>query len=201
MSTRLVLVAVAAGVLGVAAGWWWQGDVSRRQMPDATRPASPSASAAVPVAALGEAMPAIVLPDPQGKSIDLARLAAGRPLLINAWASWCAPCVKEMPELDRFAAAQGARGVQVVGLALDSAQNVQQFLQRVPVRYTLVLDTPGPADASVRLGNHAGVLPYSVLIGADGRLLRQKIGPFADGEIERWIGEMAPAPGQIQTRD
>ncbi|RZZ85218.1 TlpA family protein disulfide reductase [Pseudoxanthomonas winnipegensis] len=153
------------------------------------------------MATVGEAMPALVLPDPDGKSVDLAQLAGGRPLLINAWASWCAPCVKEMPELDRFAAAQGARGVQVVGLALDSAQNVQQFLQRVPVRYALVLDTPGPADASVRLGNRAGVLPYSVLVGADGRILRQKVGPFADGEIERWIGAAAPAAGQIQTRD
>ncbi|RZZ84983.1 TlpA family protein disulfide reductase [Pseudoxanthomonas winnipegensis] len=153
------------------------------------------------MAAVGEGMPALVLPDPHGKSVDLAQLAGGRPLLINAWASWCAPCVKEMPELDRFAAAQGARGVQVVGLALDSAQNVQQFLQRVPVRYALVLDTPGPADASVRLGNRAGVLPYSVLVGADGRILRQKVGPFADGEIERWIGAAAPAAAQIQTRD
>lgn len=200
MSARLVLVAVAAGVLGVAAGWWWQGGGMQRQTA-APHPAPPPASVAVPVASVGEAMPALLLPDPQGKSVDLARVAAGRPLLINAWASWCAPCVKEMPELDRFAAAQGDRGVQVVGLALDSAQNVQQFLQRVPVRYALVLDTPGPADASVRLGNRAGVLPYSVLIGADGRLLRQKIGPFADGEIERWIGEAAPAAGQIQTRD
>ncbi|WP_228257977.1 TlpA family protein disulfide reductase [Pseudoxanthomonas winnipegensis] len=198
MSARVVLVAVAAGVLGVAAGWWW-GAGSRRPTTEAPSPAP--ATPTVPMATVGEAMPALVLPDPDGKSVDLAQLAGGRPLLINAWASWCAPCVKEMPELDRFAAAQGARGVQVVGLALDSAQNVQQFLQRVPVRYALVLDTPGPADASVRLGNRAGVLPYSVLVGADGRILRQKVGPFADGEIERWIGAAAPAAGQIQTRD
>ncbi|MDQ1117882.1 MULTISPECIES: TlpA disulfide reductase family protein [Pseudoxanthomonas] len=199
MSARVVLVAVAAGVLGVAAGWWWQGAGLRRPATEAPSPAP--ATPTVPMAAVGEAMPALVLPDPHGKSVDLAQLAGGRPLLINAWASWCAPCVKEMPELDRFAAAQGARGVQVVGLALDSAQNVQQFLQRVPVRYALVLDTPGPADASVRLGDRAGVLPYSVLVGADGRILRQKVGPFADGEIERWIGAAAPAAAQIQTRD
>ncbi len=199
MSARVVLVAVAAGALGVAAGWWWQGAGSRRPTTEAPSPAP--ATPTVPMAAVGEGMPALVLPDPHGKSVDLAQLAGGRPLLINAWASWCAPCVKEMPELDRFAAAQGAQGVQVVGLALDSAQNVQQFLQRVPVRYALVLDTPGPADASVRLGNRAGVLPYSVLVGADGRILRQKVGPFADGEIEGWIGAAAPAAGQIQTRD
>jgi hypothetical protein len=48
------------------------------------------------------------------------------------------------------------------------------------------MDTSGPADAGVRLGNPKGVLPYSVLISADGRLLRQRIGPFAAGEIRDW---------------
>ena len=91
-----------------------------------------------------------------------------------------------MPELDRFARSQGPNGVQVVGIALDEADAVRAFLGRVPVAYPILLDRPGPADSSVRLGNVRGVLPYSVLIGVDGRILKQKLGPFARGEIDGW---------------
>jgi peroxiredoxin len=94
-----------------------------------------------------------------------------------------------MPELQRFAMQQPANGVQVVGIALDDADAVASFLKRVAVSYPILLDAPGPADAGVRLGNPKGVLPYSVLISADGRLLKQRIGPFADGEIEAWTAD------------
>ena len=63
---------------------------------------------------------------------------------------------------------------------------MQAFLQRIPVDYPILIDTPGPADSGVRLGNPKGVLPYSVLVSADGRLLKQRIGPFVHGEIGRW---------------
>jgi peroxiredoxin len=91
-----------------------------------------------------------------------------------------------MPELDRYARSQGPAGVQVIGLALDTPENIRQFLERVPVAYPILVDTPGPADASVWLGNRKGVLPYSVLVGADGKILKQKVGPFAPGEIDSW---------------
>jgi hypothetical protein len=91
-----------------------------------------------------------------------------------------------MPELEAFAKTQAADGVQVIGLALDTPEGVRDFLQRVPVSYPIVLDTPGPADASVWLGNTRGVLPYTVLVSADGRIVKQKIGPFVHGEISSW---------------
>ena len=121
-----------------------------------------------------------------GTQVALPRAYAGRPLLVNVWASWCGPCVKEMPELDRYARAQGANGTQVLGIALDDPDAVRAFLQRVPVAYPILVDAPGPRDAGVRLGNPKGVLPYSVLLDAHGRVLRQKIGPFRDGEIDAW---------------
>jgi hypothetical protein len=91
-----------------------------------------------------------------------------------------------MPELQRFAAAQGANGVQVLGIALDDEANVREFLRKIPVSYAVALDAPGPGDAGVRLANPKGVLPYSVLVSADGILLKQRIGPFAAGEIDAW---------------
>ncbi|WP_425521181.1 TlpA family protein disulfide reductase, partial [Xanthomonas translucens] len=73
-----------------------------------------------------------------------------------------------------------------LGIALDRPEDVRAFLQRIPIAYPIALETPGPADASVRLGDTQGLLPYSVLIDANGRIVRQKLGPFAPGEAERW---------------
>ncbi|KAF1015042.1 MAG: Thiol-disulfide oxidoreductase ResA [Stenotrophomonas maltophilia] len=63
--------------------------------------------AAVPTLQVGDALPALVLPQLDGSALDLRRHATGRPLLVNVWASWCGPCIEEMPELARFAEAQG----------------------------------------------------------------------------------------------
>ena len=92
-----------------------------------------------------------------------------------------------MPELHRFARSQAANGMQVVAIALDEPEAVRAFLRRVPVAYPVLVDAPGPGDAGVRLGNRKGVLPYSVLLDADGRVLKQKVGPFGEGEIEGWV--------------
>ncbi|HEY4582569.1 MAG TPA: TlpA disulfide reductase family protein, partial [Lysobacter sp.] len=148
--------------------------------------------APVPVAGVGDRLPAIELPTPQGERRTLADLAGGRPLLVNFWASWCRPCLEEMPALDAFARREGANGVQVVGIALDDSQAVLAFLKARPVGYAVLMDTPGPADSSVRLGNARGVLPYSVLVAADGRILRRWTGPLETGDLDDWAAEANP---------
>lgn len=190
---RVVVVALAAGALGLAASLLTTGpgpllrtELGQRLLNAAASTSAPPPPAGVAVARRGDAVPAITLPDLQGRPIALPGAWPGRPLLVNVWASWCGPCIEEMPELQRFAAQQAGNGVQVVGIALDDAAAVRAFLARVPVDYPILLDAPGPADAGVRLGNPKGVLPYSVLVSADGRLLKQRIGPFAHGEIDDW---------------
>ena len=178
------VVGIAAAA-GLAAGAW----LTRPALPSMTEPstARPATPAAAPAAlAPGDRVPAFTLPDLDGMPVRFPDRFLGRPLLINVWASWCAPCIEEMPELQRFANSQGATGTQVIGLALDTPEAIKDFLTRVPVDYPILVDTPGPADASVWLGNRKGVLPYSVLVGADGKIVKQKIGPFAHGEIEGW---------------
>lgn len=194
MGTRtILLVALVAGVLGVVAGLAVNGpgpllrtELGQRaaqQVMDAVAPPPPEGLA---VAKRGEPVPAITLPGLDGVARTLPADFGGRPLLVNLWASWCGPCIEEMPELDRYAAAQGDAGVQVVGIALDDQAAVEDFLQRIPVRYPILIDAAGPRDAGVQLGNLRGVLPYTVLLSADGRLLKQRIGPFVHGELDDW---------------
>lgn len=188
---RLLAVAAVAGGLGILASHWFgnpwlrtdTGQQALQAIAEATAPQPPPG---VHPARPGDPLPEIRLPGLDGNIVNLAAIAPDRPLLVNVWASWCGPCLDEMPELQRYARSQGADGVQVVGLALDSAEGVRGFLARTPVDYPILLDTPGPADASVRLGNLRGLLPYSVLVDARGTVVRQKLGPFAPGEIEDW---------------
>ena len=195
MRTRtILLVALAAGVLGVVAGLAVNGpgpllrtELGQRAVQGAMDAVAPPAPEGLAVAKRGGPVPSITLPDLEGTSRTLPGDYAGRPLLVNFWASWCPPCIEEMPELDRYAAAQGDAGVQVVGIALDDRAAVEAFLDQVPVGYPILIDVAGPRDSGVQLGNPRGVLPYTVLVSADGRLLKQRIGPFTHGELDGWV--------------
>lgn len=191
---KVLLVALGAGVLGAAVGLWSHGpgplldsELGQRALQGALSATAPPAPAGLAVAGRGDVIPTLRLPDLEGRTVELPAAHAGRPLLINFWASWCGPCIEEMPELDRFAASQDANGVQVVGIALDNADDVRAFLRRIPVDYPILLDQPGPRDSSVQLGNPKGVLPFTALVDADGTLRKQKIGPFQPGEIDAWV--------------
>lgn len=189
----VLVVALLAAVAGAAAGLAINGpgpllgsEPGQRALQQLAAAGAPPPPNGLEVAGRGDRIPTLTLPDLDGNRVQVPD-GNGQPLLINYWASWCAPCIEEMPELDRFAASQGVDGVQVLGIALDDADSVRNFLQQVPVGYPILLDQPGPADTSVQLGNPAGVLPYTVLVDADGVMHRQKIGPFQDGEVDRWV--------------
>ncbi|NDY93279.1 TlpA disulfide reductase family protein [Ideonella livida] len=125
------------------------------------------------------------LTDPQGRPLSLAPLR-GRPLVVNFWAAWCAPCVREMPLLDRFAQAHRAAGWEVLGLALDKPEAVQAFLARTPVGFPvgmLGLDQMGWLR---ELGNPAGALPYTLLLDARGHVRQRKLGELDEALLGRW---------------
>ena len=192
-TANILLVALIAGTLGLVASFIVDGpgpvlrtELGQRALQVLLARSAPKPPAGTVVASRGERVPTMVLSALDGSQITLPSVYAGRPVLINLWATWCGPCIKEMPELQRFSSQQTSNGVQVVGIAIDEAEAVRDFLLRTPVTYPIFLHSPGPSDPGVRLGNPNGVLPYSVLVSADGRLLKQRIGPFAHGEINSW---------------
>ncbi|HEX5757452.1 MAG TPA: TlpA disulfide reductase family protein [Arenimonas sp.] len=172
------------GLLALAAGFgafgWWAGQ-------RALLPAEKAPPAGVVETAIGEAIPALMLTDLRsGHARTLA--AGGRPRLINYWASWCGPCREEMPVLDAFAAAERGNGVEVVGIALDTLEDARAFIVATPVAFDLLQEDASERDSSVRLGNRRGVLPFSVLVDAEGRLIKRHYGAFRDGdEASAWV--------------
>ena len=193
----ILVVAVLAAIAGAAASLYFEPTIALRlagtepgqrvlgAVLDAKAPPPP---AETKIAKRGDIVPIMTLATPNGVKVEIPQAWAGNPTLVNLWASWCAPCLKEMPELQAFSAEQAGNGVQVVGIALDDSASVQAMLQRLAITYPNLIDAPGPADAGVRLGNPAGVLPYSILVSTEGRVLKMKIGPFENRQdIERWI--------------
>ena len=145
-----------------------------------------------PPSLLGQSVPPLVLPDLDGKPHRLADYR-GRRVLLNFWASWCAPCLREMPALAAAQAKFGEQGVIVVGIAMDEPMHVRSFLAAHPVDYPILIGEMGPPSTSLKLGNTHQVLPYSVLIDTDGRILATHAGPLSAARLTEWL-----AP--VQTR-
>lgn len=115
------------------------------------------------------------LPDAAGKQQALAQWK-GKALLVNFWAPWCAPCVREMPELASLAAELRAKNVNVIGIGIDSPTNIAQFAEKFKISYPLYVAGMSGTDLAREFGNQAGGLPYTVLIGADGQVRKTYLG-------------------------
>ncbi len=170
MSRREVMVAgvaVAAGVAGV-------GVALRRH---ALTALSPEAV---------EALWASEFDKPDGTVMQL-KAFQGKPLVINFWATWCPPCVEEMPLLDAFYQQNSVNGWQVVGLAIDQPSRVRQFLSQHPVTYAVGQAGLNGTELGKQLGNDQGGLPFTVVFDAQGGLKARKLGKLSEDDIRSWI--------------
>jgi len=124
------------------------------------------------------------LPDLSGASHALARWP-GPPLPVYVWATWCKPCLEEMPDLDELN--QAFPDVAFVGIGIDSVPNMQAFVEKVPVNYTLLEARSSGLDLMSKMGNKAGGLPFTVMIEADGSIKRAIAGQIAPDDVRRTL--------------
>lgn len=137
---------------------------------------------------------ALSYPDANGVNTPLSSIRGEKLTVLNFWATWCPPCVEEMPELSRVHAELEGQGIKTIGLAVDSPSAVAQFAQDKPVSYPLAVIGAAGTSLGERLGNAAGALPYTVLVDADGNVLEQKLGRIHEAELRKWI-QKAQKPG------
>ncbi|MEO6800012.1 MAG: TlpA disulfide reductase family protein [Rhodanobacter sp.] len=170
-STTLILVlAVLAAIVG---------GVSQSQLQ------SPAITQGDP-AFVGKPVPALTLFDLEGRSHALADYR-GRRVLLNFWASWCGPCLEEMPTLNQAWEKFADHGVIVLGIAMDNPVRVRSFLASYPVNYQVLLGKLEAPSTSLQLGDTREILPFSTLIGADGRIMATHAGVLSPAQLENWL--------------
>jgi len=164
----LVLLAVAAIVAGMLAQRWLN--------------ATPQAVAEF----------SVEFPDTEGKIHHLEEWK-GKILIVNFWATWCPPCLEEMPEFVKLQTELGGNGLQFIGVAIDDTKSVKDFLASTPVNYPILIGENGGAAWASLLGNRMNILPFSAVIDRNGKLVHAQAGPFSRDDVLRTIGSLQKA--------
>ena len=167
--TRVLVLAVA--VLAVGAGFF----AYRAMQSD-----HPVAQAAV------AELLRMRFPDVAGKDQSLAQWG-DKVLIVNFWATWCKPCLEEIPVLLRVQAKHASNRVQVVGISIDSVDKVREFAIEYRIAYPLVIGRMDVMDLTRSLGNRAAALPYTIVLDRSGRVVRTHLGGISEGELESAI--------------
>ncbi len=110
----------------------------------------------------------------------------GKPLLLNFWATWCPPCVDELPMINAFYRQNHRNGMQVLALAVDKPASVQSFLQRMPLDFPIGIAALAGSELARNLGNLGGGLPFSIFLGSDGVVAQRKIGRLLQTDLDSW---------------
>jgi thiol-disulfide isomerase/thioredoxin len=186
--TKVRILAMLIACLGIAGVSWLtirqvSRDAAERTL-DSITLLAPSANAANrPAQGDASALFASSLNNLAGQSVKLSQYK-GKILIVNFWASWCPPCIAEMPELSRFYKDHVGKGVEMVGIAIDNPTAVRHFLEQHHVSYPVLLGGMGGADLSTKLGDSQGGLPFTVVIAPSGTIVYQKLGQTTYAELQ-----------------
>ncbi|HWR76129.1 MAG TPA: TlpA disulfide reductase family protein [Thiobacillus sp.] len=140
---------------------------------------APQAPAAPALAALWR----LGFPDSQGREQPLSQWR-GQVVVLNFWASWCAPCREEMPDFVDLRTQFRPSGVEFVGIAIDNPANVAQFLQRQPVNYPILIGEGAAHSLARQLGNPSGALPFTIVLDRDGNIVLSHLGRLPRATLE-----------------
>ncbi len=178
----LVLAAAAALATFATLGWMGYRLLAPDRLPPSGVPAGLISSQQLPPEegqAVADAIMTLTLPDLAGRSQAIAQWR-GKVLVVNYWASWCAPCIEEMPAFSRLQARYAAQGVQFVGIGLDDLARMQAFVARTPVTYPLLAGDPAGSQQS---GLRVKGLPYTVVIDRTGRFDSSRLGRLDEATL------------------
>jgi thiol-disulfide isomerase/thioredoxin len=145
-----------------------------------------SAGAHADTAKNANALYAASLPDTKNQPQSLGQWK-GKILLVNFWATWCHPCVQEMPALSNLQAKDKIANLQVIGIGIDSAENISQFATKYKISYPLYVGGVDASELMRSLGNGVGALPFSLLIGPDGTVKKTYLGALKMDQVKRDI--------------
>ena len=123
---------------------------------------------------------------PGGQTLTMHSMH-GKPLLLNFWASWCPPCIEELPLLSSFFKENSANGWQVLGLAVDELDPVKRFLAHSPLSFPVALAGISGIELSKSLGNLIGGLPFTVVIDPTAKVIHRKMGKVTPDELRAWL--------------
>jgi thiol-disulfide isomerase/thioredoxin len=193
------LLAVLVALSGVLAGFLAYRSARPPAALTADAPKAPGRAAAgsadaadadtgVPTRPIPDTVPALTLPNLAGQQQSL-RDFLGHPLIINFWATWCAPCRREMPLLQQLRHLYHGEGLEIVGIAVDFRTAVADFVRRQPVDYPLLIGEDAGLAAAEQFGMQT-VLPFSVFADAGGRIVAVKVGELHRDEAVYILGAM-----------
>ena len=137
----------------------------------------------------GSAILAMSLPDLQGREQPLAQWR-GKVLVVNFWATWCTPCREEMPHFIAVQNREGGKGVQFVGIAVDQADKVREFVKEIGVNYPVLIGGFGAIELSKTLGNELAALPFTVVVDRRGDIAHTQLGPLKAAQLDDLLREL-----------
>jgi thiol-disulfide isomerase/thioredoxin len=133
-----------------------------------------------------EALFAANFPDEENKLQAMSQWH-GKVLVINFWASWCSPCLEEMPMLDEFQADFGAKEVRIVGISVEDVDHLKAFSEELKVNYPLVAGDVEAMALAQSLGNDKGILPFTVVIDKSGKIVQTMFGLITKSMLEKAV--------------
>lgn len=140
-------------------------------------------TAQVPAA---EAQLDFAFPDVDGKQQSIQQWQ-GKTLVINFWATWCGPCLKEIPEFIKLQNEYGERGVQFIGIAIEDREAVVDYLKRVAVNYPLMIAGDAGSNLARQLGNIINAVPFTVVVNRQGQIVHRQPGEFSRQQFQQIV--------------
>ena len=125
---------------------------------------------------------ALTLPDPSGHPQALSQWR-GKVLVVNFWATWCAPCREEMPEFVKAQGELGSKGLQFVGIAVDEPDKAERFASEIGLNYPVLVGGYGAIELSKTLGNRVVALPFTIVVDRQGRVAHTQLGPLKPAQL------------------